>query len=53
MVRGFGSQSCVDVVRDRVATDPSEAVLLMVGDFDCSDEDIERDRVARTGCWSH
>ncbi|MER6561033.1 hypothetical protein ABT300_25540 [Streptomyces sp. NPDC001027] len=23
------------------------------GDFDCSGEDIERDRVARTGCWSH
>ncbi|MFD9038708.1 hypothetical protein [Streptomyces bottropensis] len=24
-----------------------------VGDFDCSGEDIERDWVARTGCWSH
>ncbi|MEO3978116.1 hypothetical protein [Streptomyces sp. CAU 1734] len=24
----------------------------MVGDFDCSGEDIERDWVARTGCWS-
>lgn len=23
------------------------------GDFDCSGEDIERDWVARTGCWSH
>ncbi len=23
-----------------------------VGDFDCSGEDIERDWVARTGCWS-
>ena len=22
------------------------------GDFDCSGEDIERDWVARTGCWS-
>ncbi|MCX4791635.1 hypothetical protein OG369_37770 [Streptomyces sp. NBC_01221] len=29
-VRGFGSQSYVDVVRDRVATDPREAVLLVV-----------------------
>ncbi|MEU0671986.1 hypothetical protein ABZ330_03715 [Streptomyces sp. NPDC006172] len=25
----------------------------MVGDFDCSGEDIERDWVVRTGCWSH
>ncbi|MEU7723086.1 hypothetical protein [Streptomyces tibetensis] len=25
----------------------------MVGDFDCSGEDIERDWMARTGCWSH
>ncbi|MFJ3637843.1 hypothetical protein [Streptomyces sp. NPDC090112] len=24
----------------------------MVGDFDCSGEDIERDWVERTGCWS-
>jgi hypothetical protein len=24
-----------------------------IGDFDCSGEDIERDWVARTGCWSH
>ncbi|MEU2872829.1 hypothetical protein ABZ769_27080 [Streptomyces olivoreticuli] len=32
VVRGFGSQSYVDVVRDRVATDPREAVLLVVGD---------------------
>lgn len=22
------------------------------GDFDCSGEDVERDWVARTGCWS-
>jgi hypothetical protein len=27
-------------------------VLLVVGDFDCSGEDVERDWVARTGCWS-
>ncbi|MFE3902091.1 hypothetical protein ACFXPY_17620 [Streptomyces sp. NPDC059153] len=52
MVRGFGSQSYVDVVRDRVATDPREAVLLVVGDFDCSGEGVERDWVARIGCWS-
>ncbi|MFJ8596857.1 hypothetical protein [Streptomyces sp. NPDC093598] len=27
-------------------------MLLVVGDFDCSGEDIERDWVTRTGCWS-
>jgi hypothetical protein len=53
VVRGFASQSYADVVRDRVAADPRDAVLLVVGDFDCSGEDIERDWVARTGCWSH
>ncbi|MFZ3562911.1 hypothetical protein ACOKM5_44050 [Streptomyces sp. BH097] len=52
VVRGFGSQSYADVVRDRVAADLREAVLLVVGDFDCSGEDIERDWVVRTGCWS-
>ncbi|MET9432286.1 MULTISPECIES: hypothetical protein [unclassified Streptomyces] len=52
VVRGFGSQSYVDVVRARTARDPRPAVLLYVGDFDCSGEDIERDWTARTGCWS-
>jgi hypothetical protein len=52
VVRGFGSQSYADVVRDRVTADPRDAVLLVVGDFDCSGEDIERDWVERTGCWS-
>jgi hypothetical protein len=53
VVRGFDSQSYADVVHDRVTADPRDAVLLVVGDFDCSGEDIERDWVARTGCWSH
>ncbi|PJM98633.1 hypothetical protein CG740_34930 [Streptomyces sp. CB01201] len=52
VVRGFGSQSYADVVRDRVTNDPRDGVLLVVGDFDCSGEDIERDWVTRTGCWS-
>lgn len=52
VVRGFGSQSYVDVVRARTARDPRPAVLLYVGDFDCSGADIERDWVARTSCWS-
>ncbi|MFF5257021.1 hypothetical protein ACFY4K_33990 [Streptomyces leeuwenhoekii] len=53
VVRGFGSQSYADAVHDRVTADPRDGVLLVVGDFDCSGEDIERDWVARTGCWSH
>jgi hypothetical protein len=53
VVRGLGSQSYADVVHDRVTADPRAAVLLVVGDFDCSGEDIERDWVARTGCGSH
>ncbi|WP_328674150.1 hypothetical protein [Streptomyces sp. NBC_00328] len=52
VVRGFSSQSYADVVRDRVTQGPREAVLVVVGDFDCSGEDIERGWVARTGCWS-
>ncbi|WP_167532629.1 hypothetical protein [Streptomyces alboniger] len=52
VVRGFGSQSYADIVHDRVTADPRDGVLLVVGDFDCSGEDIERDWVARTGCWS-
>ncbi|WNZ06419.1 hypothetical protein [Streptomyces sp. 11x1] len=51
VVRGFGSQSDVDVVRERTSRD-REAHLAYVGDFDCSGSDIERDWVERTGCWS-
>ncbi|MFI9065644.1 hypothetical protein ACIGQE_27895 [Streptomyces sp. NPDC053429] len=51
-VRGFSSQSYADVVRDRVAHEQREAHLAVVGDFDCSGEDIERDWMERTGCWS-
>jgi hypothetical protein len=53
VVRGFGSQSYADVVHDRVTSDPRDGVLLVVGDLDASGEDIERDWVQRTGCWSH
>lgn len=52
VVRGFGSQSYVQMVRQRTARDPRPAVLLYCGDFDCSGEDVERDWVARTQCWS-
>jgi hypothetical protein len=43
VVRGFSSQSYADVVRDRVTRGHREASLVVVGDFDCSCEDIERD----------
>ncbi|MER7350385.1 hypothetical protein ABT390_33815 [Streptomyces aurantiacus] len=51
VVRGFGSQSYAEVVRDRVRSDPRPAALLYVGDFDASGSDIERDWVVRTDCW--
>ncbi|MDV5143270.1 hypothetical protein R1T08_02825 [Streptomyces sp. SBC-4] len=51
VVRGFGSQSYADVVRERVRSDPRPAALLYLGDFDASGADIERDWVERTGCW--
>ncbi|MFE2554362.1 hypothetical protein ACFXGI_38525 [Streptomyces sp. NPDC059355] len=51
MVRGFSSQSYADVLRHRVAHEQREAHLAVVGDFDCSGEDIERDWAERTGCW--
>ncbi|WP_405194456.1 hypothetical protein [Streptomyces anulatus] len=52
VVRGFGSQSYVQVVRERTARDPRPATLLYVGDHDASGADIERDWVARTDCWT-
>lgn len=52
VVRGFGSQSYVDVVRRRAAADTRPAHLLYVGDFDASGEEIEADFIARTGCWA-
>jgi hypothetical protein len=42
VVRGFSSQSYVDIVRARTARDPRPAVLLYVGDFDCSGDDVQR-----------
>ncbi|MFI9788479.1 hypothetical protein ACIHEI_33945 [Kitasatospora sp. NPDC051984] len=53
VVRGYSSQSYVQVVRERAARDQRPAVLLYFGDFDCSGEGIEADFVARTACWSH
>ncbi|MEV4873929.1 hypothetical protein [Streptomyces syringium] len=52
VVRGFGSQSYADVVRERTAHQHREAHLAYIGDLDASGMDTERDWVARTGCWS-
>ena len=48
---GYGSQSYVDVVAADVNATRRPAVLLYAGDHDASGEDIDRDFVARTGCW--
>lgn len=50
-VRGFDSQSHIDQVIAAVAADGRPAVLLYLGDYDPSGDDIMRDFAARTGCW--
>lgn len=52
VVRGYASQTYVKEVRRRVRADPRPAVLQWVGDFDASGEDVERDFLERTACWS-
>lgn len=52
VVRGYGSQTYADQVASHVARDGRPALLLYVGDLDASGEDIERDWVDRTHCWS-
>lgn len=48
---GYCSQSLADEVADDVEAQGRPAVLLYAGDHDASGEDIDRDFVARTGCW--
>lgn len=49
---GYASQTHKDrTVRDAQRSD-RPAVLIYAGDFDPSGEDIDRDFVARTDCWS-
>jgi hypothetical protein len=49
---GYSSQTYADdIVRD-TAAQARPAVLLYAGDFDPSGEDIDRDLIARTGCWA-
>jgi hypothetical protein len=48
---GYGSQTYVDEVVAHVSAKGRPAVLLYAGDCDASGEDIDRDFIARTGCW--
>jgi hypothetical protein len=48
---GYSSQTYVNEVAVDVADQHRPAVLLYAGDFDPSGEDIDRDFVARTGCF--
>jgi len=48
---GYSSQSYVSQVQRDTAARDRPAVLLYGGDHDPSGEDIDRDFVARSGCW--
>lgn len=49
---GYASQSYVRAVVTDVNHDGARPkVLLYAGDYDASGEDIDRDWIARTGCW--
>lgn len=50
---GYTSQTFADELPAEVRADGRPAVLVYAGDFDPSGEDISRDFVERTGCWSH
>jgi hypothetical protein len=49
---GYDSQSHIDKVVADVAGTKRPAVLLYAGDHDPSGEDIDRDFIARTDCWT-
>jgi len=49
---GYASQSYVEEVKAAVQEQDRRAVLIYAGDFDPSGEDIDRDFLARTGCFS-
>jgi hypothetical protein len=49
---GYSSQSYVQDVAEDVAAQGRQAVLLYGGDHDPSGEDIDRDFLARAGCFS-
>lgn len=49
---GYASHTFKQDVLADVRADGRRAVLLYAGDFDPSGEDIDRDFVAKTGCWT-
>jgi hypothetical protein len=49
---GYASQSYCDEIGRHAEGQRRPAVLLYAGDCDPTGEDIERDLVARTGCWT-
>jgi hypothetical protein len=49
---GYSSQTYKDEVAAHANGDGRPAILLYAGDLDPSGEDIDRDFIERTGCWS-
>lgn len=49
---GYCSQSFCDEIVSDVRRQGRPAVFIYAGDFDASGEDIERDFLSRTACWS-
>ena len=49
---GYSSQSYVAEIVEEVTAEAREAILIYAGDFDPSGEDIQRDFLARTGCFT-
>lgn len=49
---GYSSQTFCDEITEAVDSDPRPSVLIYGGDFDPSGEDILRDFLDRTNCWS-
>lgn len=48
---GYSSETYVQDIVEDVELSGRPAVLLYAGDFDPSGEDIDRDFIARAGCW--
>ncbi len=48
LLRGYGSQTYLDNIRNHVWRDERDAVMIYAGDLDASGEDIERDFEERT-----
>ena len=51
-LKGYSSQTLVDVVADEITGDDRPAVLLYAGDFDPTGEDVDRDFVERVDAFT-